>query len=240
MSRISIITATYNAAQHLPRLIASLRAQTNKNFEWVVADGGSTDGTLGLLNEVKNIDVIIDSRPDFGIYDALNRAIKLCSGEYYLVLGADDELCTDSIDNFLIVLHNNNFPDIVAANVKREDGFILTPTKKWKFFFSQRRYVAAHAVGTLINKKLHSDYGFYSAKFPIAADQLFLKTVGDAGCKIHYEEFIAGKFCMNGISNTDRIGAISEFFRIQLMTGESKGIQFLLYFLRLLKNFHRA
>ena len=238
--KISIITAAYNSVQHLPRLIASLRAQTNKNFEWVVADGGSTDGTLELLEGVKDLDIIIDSRPDFGIYDALNRAIKMCSGEYYLVLGADDTLYNDAVENFVNSIQVSNFPDLIVANVETDNGVILKPIKKWKFLYSQRAYVSAHAIGTLIKKNLHDTFGYYSAKFPIAADQYFLKSVGDSRRPIVYKDFIAGKFGTHGVSNSDMIGSLSEFFRIQILTGECKYLQIILYFLRIIKNYNRA
>jgi len=236
---ISIITATFNTASDLPRLIEALRNQTNKNFEWVVADGGSTDKTLECLTQIEDINVLLDSRPDFGIYDALNRAIKLSSGDYYLVLGADDELYADSIDRFMKCVQEQNFPDLIVANVEKDDGLVLRPVKKWKFLYSQRAYVASHAVGTLIKKNLHSHFGYYSSKFPIAADQFFLKKVGDAGCTIKYAEFIAGKFGSQGVSNSDMLGSLTEFFRIQIMTGECKYIQVVIYFLRVLKNIRR-
>ena len=236
---ISVITASYNAAHDLPRLIESLRNQTNTNFEWVVADGGSTDGTLEQLNQVPDLKIIVDSRPDFGIYDALNRAIKLCSGDYYLVLGADDVLYSGSIECFCSVIKGKKNLDLIVANVEKDDGKILYPVKKWKFLYSQRAYVSSHAVGTLINKKLHDIFGYYSAKFPIAADQFFLKKVGDSGCVIYYAEFVAGKFGSKGVSNIDMLGSLTEFFRIQIMTGECKYLQVLIYFLRILKNIKR-
>ena len=77
--KLTVITATYNAEKYLPNLIKSLREQTCKDFEWIVADGSSTDRTLELLSEVKDLNLVVSSEPDFGIYDALNRAIKLAS-----------------------------------------------------------------------------------------------------------------------------------------------------------------
>ena len=59
--RFSIITPTYNVASVLPRLIASLRQQTDPNFEWIVSDGNSTDATLQLLHCVDDLDVHITS-----------------------------------------------------------------------------------------------------------------------------------------------------------------------------------
>lgn len=235
---ISVITATYNAAQFLPPLIDSLRRQTNKNFEWVVADGGSTDGTLPQLNQISDLKIIVDSRPDFGIYDALNRAIKMCSGNYYIVVGADDVLYPDAIDFFYTAIKKSS-PDFVSALVHTDSGSIISPEKKWKWFYSQRAYIGAHAVGTLIKKSLHDRFGFYSKEFPIAADQYFIRKVCDAGAVILYLDLISGVFSTSGVSSYDRAGMLCESFRVQIRCGENKLVQMLLLFIRLLKNIQK-
>lgn len=89
---ITIITATYNAASYLPTLIASIREQTYKNFEWVVMDGGSTDGTVEILRVNADVVGYWSSEPDKGIYNAWNKALRHASGEWICFLGADDYL----------------------------------------------------------------------------------------------------------------------------------------------------
>jgi glycosyltransferase involved in cell wall biosynthesis len=233
---ISVITATYNSAPCLPSLIASLRNQTFKKFEWVIADGGSSDGTLEILNSVDDLIFFVDSRSDFGIYDALNRAIKMCSGDYYIVVGADDVLYPDAI-NFFHAAINASSPDFVSARVLTDRGAMICPEKKWKWFYSQRAYIGAHAVGTLIKKSLHNKHGMYSKEFPIAADQFFIKKACDSGAKVVYADFIAGVFSTSGISSSDRAGLLTESFRVQIRTGESKIVQLCLLIFRLIKNF---
>jgi len=93
--KVSIITASYNAEKYIPRLVSSLLSQYNSNFEWVVVDGESTDKTLEILKKVSGINLIVDSRPDSGVYDAFNRAVQIASGDYILFLGADDFLVCD-------------------------------------------------------------------------------------------------------------------------------------------------
>ena len=68
--KISIITAVYNAENHIQDLIESLRQQGDSNFEWVVVDGLSTDNTLEILKKIDDLNVKIISEADFGIYDA--------------------------------------------------------------------------------------------------------------------------------------------------------------------------
>lgn len=240
---ISIITATYNAAEHLPRLIESLIAQTDQDFEWVVADGGSTDGTLEILEKAKSQlkKVVVDSRPDFGIYDALNKAVKLAGGEYYLVVGADDELDSQAVMNFK-VLGEKSGADILTAAVDYAGGIgILRRPQGPSWLYGQVAFVTGHALGSAFRKSLHNrdSVGFYSRAYPIAADQLFIKKAIKSGATVAVGDFMTGSFGDNGVSSTNIAGALSEFFRVQLETERWKSLQVFLFILRLIKNFAR-
>ncbi|MFZ5560838.1 MAG: glycosyltransferase [Pseudomonadota bacterium] len=235
--RISIITATYNAEMFLPRLIASLRAQTDRDFEWIVIDGKSKDATAHLLTGADDIVSHYESAADFGIYDALNKGIRTASGDYYLVLGADDVLSPDAITNYRAALSDDAYiPDVVTAPV-RVGQRMLTARPGQGWLYGIRGHVSAHSIGTLIRRALHQQHGYYSRKFPIAADHLFISTVARAGVRIKYCDFIAGEFGTEGVSSEDTLGVISEAFRVQLLTGYAKLPQLLLYCLRLLNNY---
>jgi len=234
---ISVITATYNAARDLPRLVESLQSQTDKKFEWVVADGASNDGTLELLDSINDIDIVVDSQPDFGIYDALNRAIKLSKGNYYLVLGADDILYPDAIALFKeSIIHKQ--VDMVTANVV-VNGSVCGVRRPWPWLYGPFSYVSCHAVGTLINKQLHDRYGMYSPKFPIAADQLFLLRAVDGGANIAKANFEAGEFATDGMSGNDVLGTLAEGVRVQILTGRNRLFQLLIFFFRVIKNYRK-
>ena len=86
----SIITVVFNAKNDLIDTIKSLRQQNYKNFEYIIIDGGSTDGTLEVIND--NLDVVDKwkSEKDSGIYDAMNKGIDLCQGNYIGMLNAGD------------------------------------------------------------------------------------------------------------------------------------------------------
>lgn len=90
----SIITATYNAAAVLPRLLDSLTAQTCRDFELIIQDGASTDATATVADACRGRlpALVIASEPDTGIYDAWNKALTRARGEWVLFLGADDRL----------------------------------------------------------------------------------------------------------------------------------------------------
>lgn len=91
--KVSIITATYNSIQHLPDVIESIRQQTYPNIEYIVIDGGSTDGTVEYLKQSNLVSQII-SEPDNGIYDALNKGIQLATGDIIGFLHSDDILAS--------------------------------------------------------------------------------------------------------------------------------------------------
>lgn len=96
---ISVITATYNAKKHLPRLLESLASQQCRDFELVVQDAASTDGTLDIIEAWRSHlpHVALASEKDNGIYDAWNKAIERAQGQWLLFLGADDALASDDV-----------------------------------------------------------------------------------------------------------------------------------------------
>lgn len=233
--KISIITATFNEKRNLPGLIASLRAQEDKNFEWIVADGGSTDGSLEILRQVNDLDIVIDSRPDFGLYDALNRAVKMCSHDYYLVLGADDILYADGVRNYRKSLKSESLCVVIGSvrvNGRIRSGFF--PDKGW---LGAGHVVTEHSVGMLINKRLHEAVGFYSNEYRQCADAYFIKKImRNKMADIYALDAVVGEFGVKGVSNTNVARGLCEGLLVQLETEKNKPLQLLLFIMRILKN----
>ncbi len=230
---ISVVTATYNAVDVLPQLIESLRAQEDKDFQWVVADGASNDGTLELLSKVTDLNLLVLSQPDFGIYDALNRAINASSGEYYIVSGADDAFYSHAIAEFKAAIVTSS-ADMIMANINFGEK-LLKPKKSAVWLWGFRTYVAGHTVATAFKKDLHQRFGFYSKKYPLAADQYFVMKAYESGIKTILLDSIVGKMGTDGISAIDMIGNATEVFRIQIALGRSKLLPGFVLLLRLLR-----
>ncbi|OOG24419.1 hypothetical protein B1C78_08765 [Thioalkalivibrio denitrificans] len=241
MPTLSIVTATYNAASVLPQLIESLLSQTDPDFEWVVADGGSTDETLDLLAEASSslACVVVDSRPDFGIYDALNRAVRKATGEYYLVAGADDIFFQDAVSNYKKAISQAG-TDFVTSRIRSGRGVRGPRVLRWSWLYGPFAYVSSHAVGLATRRTLHQVHGYYDRQLPVAADQLFILRAIRSGATVSYHEFVAGRFeSQNGASGQDVLGCLLEGYRAQVATGHSLLGQTLLLFLRMLKNWRR-
>lgn len=90
--KFSIITVTYNAAKVLEDTIQSIVTQTYKNLEYIIVDGGSTDETLDIIHKYQEHITTVISEPDQGLYDAMNKGIKLATGDYLCFLNAGDGL----------------------------------------------------------------------------------------------------------------------------------------------------
>lgn len=236
--KLGIITATYNAENLLPRLITSLQAQTDQDYEWVVADGGSSDATGAILQEAKKYfnEMTVTSRADFGIYDALNRAIKLSKCDYYLVLGSDDILAADAVANYKRAISETN-ADLITAKIQTGVDASRGRAMSWRWLYGPFAYVSGHAVGLLIRRNLHQDVGYYSRKLPLAADQFFILKAIQNGASVSVQDFLAGYFePVGGASGQDVLGTLLESYRVQLALGESKWVQTILLFVRLIRN----
>lgn len=230
---ISIITVTLNGRDVLAGLIDSLRAQTDRDFEWVVVDGASTDGTIELINAAGDVVSKWISEPDFGIYHAMNKAIQMMSGEYYLVMGADDRLQPNAIAQYKqhALLSDADF---VTAWIIR-DGRLDAGKPRWSWLYAMFAYITNHSVGTLIRRSLHDRFGFYSKRFPVGADMYFVKSACmSPSTSIHQADFVAGEHGSKGVSGLDKAASFCDTFRVQLETERWKMLQIILFVAKLI------
>ena len=230
---ISIITVTFNAESHLPKLIQSLRQQTDKNFDWIVVDGASQDRTVEIISKSGDIIAKWISEPDFGIFHAMNKGVNMASGNYYLVLGADDVLFPEAIENYRRVAMQGDY-DIITALIKA-NGKVLKRYPQIPCIYMAHAYISEHSVGTLIRKSLHKRFGMYSNKFPVGADAYFIKKAcSDRNTRLCNADFVAGEYGTMGISSIDKAAGFCDYFRIQLETEKNKYFQVIYFVLKLL------
>lgn len=236
MNKISIITATFNAEKLISSLIESIESQTSLDFEWIVVDSCSTDNTIELVNKSNVQDKTIICEKDFGIYDALNKAVSIVSSDYYVVIGADDTFDPRMVENFKKYLDKSPGFDFYAA------GWISNSEEKYGmkgrgWLYGMMGESACHSVSLLIRKDLHLEFGKYSNLFPICADQLFVKKAIKSGAKVKHCSFISGEFSEEGLSSSSRLAALTESYRVQVLTEKSKLLQTFIFLLKLLKNY---
>lgn len=229
--RLSIITATYNAAGALPVLLADLRAQSTRDFEWIVVDGASSDNTLSLLRAASDLPMRFTSSPDFGIYDALNRGIRMARTDYYLVIGADDRLYPEAVAGFLAAIAHDP-ADVISADVRIGKRIRRAHCRR-QGLAGVMAAVSSHSVGSLFRRSLHDRLGYYSHRLPIAADRLFLARILGSGARIVRADFVAGEFTLQGTTGTDIPGLLTESYRVELLSGTNRWLATVLLLARL-------
>ena len=126
--KFSIITVTYNAGAVLEDTIQSVITQTYRNVEYIIVDGGSKDHTLDIINRYREHIHTLVSEPDKGLYDAMNKGIRLATGDYLCFLNAGDELHED--DTLQLMVHSINgteLPDVLYGEtaIVDEEGHFL-------------------------------------------------------------------------------------------------------------------
>lgn len=195
--KITIITVCYNARDVIENTIKSVIKQSYQNIEYIIIDGGSIDGTKEIIEKYKNIfPIIFISEKDDGIYDAMNKGIKLSSGEWLNFMNAGDVfLNTESISEVLPWLKSDF--DIVygSTEIRYKDFKTIkkgpNPNKLWLGYVPHQ----SAFIKSLIMKKY-----LYNENNKIAGDLEFFLNVYYNGGKIKKINQIISSFAKDGIT----------------------------------------
>lgn len=141
----SIVTIAYNAEKTIERTLKSVAEQDYPHIEYIIVDGASKDGTLALVEKYKSVVTRVVSEPDRGIYDAMNKGLALCGGDYVCFLNAGDTFSApDTLSTAIKAIVNySTIPDLIygdTAIVDNEGKFLHLRTHRpperltWKSF----------------------------------------------------------------------------------------------------------
>lgn len=173
MDKISIITICYNCMDDLRMTVESVISQHYPDREYIIIDGGSTDGTLDVIHQYREHISSYVSEPDNGIYDALNKGIRMATGEWILCLNAGD-VFTD--ENTL----NNVFAhsDLDAYSVIYSDCLVRSRDHRIVRATMNRSKGLVHHQNAIYRKALHDEHGMYLVTKPyVVSDLLFLLSI---------------------------------------------------------------
>jgi glycosyltransferase involved in cell wall biosynthesis len=211
MPQLSIITINLNNASGLNKTSESIIDQTFTDFEWIVIDGGSFDGSFEIIQ--KNIDKINYwvSEPDNGIYNAMNKGIKHSNGEYCFFLNSGDYFVNERVlEN---VFEKKNTEDVVVGNLLVLFNNKVVGKSKGKeeiTFLDVYSSLIKHQAA-FIRKNMFDKFGMYNEELKIISDwDFFLKTVGLGGASYKYIDIDVACFDNNGISNNNEIQVAHE------------------------------
>lgn len=211
--KLSIITINYNNRDGLKKTIESVIAQTVKDFEWVVIDGGSTDGSKELIEEYSNhIDYYV-SEPDGGIYNAMNKGIKASHGEYLQFLNSGDFFHAHNTLEIVLPLladkdiYVGRINSVGKTNDSIEDQSDFSPEgilKKLTFTWLPHQ-------ASFIRKKVFETYGYYREDQRIVSDWwAYFRSLVIGNATIESIPVMIAEYDTTGISATHRKKAVLE------------------------------
>ena len=216
---ISIITITYNAERWLERTMRSVLAQTCKDYEYIIVDGASKDGTVDIIKRLEpefEGRLSWKSEPDKGLYDAMNKGIARAKGDFLWFVNAGDEIyAPDTLAH--IVAAATDDTDIVygkacivnAEGVKVSEHHKVTPSDLQRKHLLNGLVVCHQAI--LVRRSIADKY---NTDYRICADyEWVVKAVTASRKNVYLDEYVC-KFLTEGVSQKQRKRAWKERFRI--------------------------
>ena len=204
--KISIITATYNSYPNILSMLKNIQSQSYPNIELIIIDGGSTDRTL---EEIKKCNFVTDyiSEPDQGIYDALNKGLKLASGQIIGFLHSDDIFADNNIVSEIV----NQFKNKKIAGVygdlqyveKKNTNNIIRNWRSCNFNANllKKGWMPAHPT-LFLRKETYTKHGNFNLTYKISADYDFmLRVFKDNKLSFFYLPKVITKMRIGGESN---------------------------------------
>jgi glycosyltransferase involved in cell wall biosynthesis len=205
--KVSVITVVFNNVKYIKNAINSVLSQSYNDIEYIVIDGGSTDGTIDVIREYQDKIAVFISETDKGIYDALNKGIAHASGDVIAILHSDDQFCnTCVVSDMMRKMDESNaefcFSDMVI--VDNLSGRVLryymaSYFRRWMFRIG---WMPPHPT-CFIKRSLFDEFGVYSTDYKIAGDfDLLVRFFYGRKIKWSYLDQISIKMSASGVSNS--------------------------------------
>lgn len=230
--KISIITVVFNNREFLAEAIESVRSQTYDNIEYIVVDGGSTDGSVDIIKE--NSDFINKwiSEPDSGIYDAMNKGLRFAKGEIIGFLNSDDLYNSKKIVEKIVSIFKEKKIDALYGDLVYLSRDLTKKIRYWKAgnyksgIFS-KGWMPPHPT-FFAKKNVYDRFGNFNCNFEISADyEIMLRFIVKNHISIYYLPEIIVKMRVGGVSNRGLLNLFKkslEDFRAWRVNGIKMGI----------------
>jgi glycosyltransferase involved in cell wall biosynthesis len=214
-SLVSIITVTYNSKSTISDTIRSVLEQTYPGIEYIIIDGLSTDGTQDIVRSFGTKISKFVSEKDIGIYDAINKGIRLSTGEIIGILNSDDSFYTDQVIERVVSAFNEDDIHAVYGDIQffdRED-----PSKIVRYYSSKRFNPGMFKFGIMpahpsfyAKRELFEKFGYYKTDYKIAADfELLIRFLNIHKIRTKYIQMPFVSMRPGGISNKSVISNIT-------------------------------
>jgi len=173
--KVSIITVCLNSEKYIGDAIRSVLSQTHADLEYIIADGGSGDGTPGIIKSFGNRISLLAEGPDQGPYDAMNKGITLASGEVIGFLNSDDLYSGNKVISKVAEMFGQTGTDSVYGDIQyidREESSRILTSRRSGTFSRRKMWLGWHPPhpAFFIRRRLFSQFGNFDSSFTISAD----------------------------------------------------------------------
>ena len=213
MSRISIITVTYNASDHLRDCLDSVREQ-DVDVEHILIDGASTDGTLNILDAYQDHLAHVTSEKDEGMYDAANKGIGLATGDVIGILNADDFYFSNDTLSKVVEAFSDEDVDAVYGDLvyvdRNNTGKVIRAWRSGEYQSCKfyQGWMPPHPT-FFVRRRVYERYGLFNPELGTAADyELMLRMLLKHGIRAAYIPEILVKMRSGGMSNQSLAGRL--------------------------------
>lgn len=205
--KVSIITITYNSAETVEDTIQSVISQDYPDIEYIIVDGASKDNTLSIVDRYKDKIAIIQSEPDKGIYDAMNKGVRLATGDLIGILNSDDfyadaQVISDIVKTVQSTAADGCYADLVYVD-RNETSRVVRTWKSGEYRHGQfmRGWMPPHPT-FFVKRTVYEAYGSYTLQLRSAADyELMLRFIHKHGIRVSYLPRVITKMRAGGQSN---------------------------------------
>lgn len=246
----SIITISFNSEKTIERTIKSVLAQTNQDYEYLIVDGASTDGTLGIVKKYEPLfggRMKWQSEPDKGIYDAMNKGIQMANGTIVGIVNSDDWLEHDALETIYTCYNKNNqavdgiycgwlnfhYNSGISQVMKTNHNLLMAWSKKYEM-------AGIRHPATFVPKSIYEKFGVFDESIRIMADTDLILRFLFSGVKFYYPNTVVSNMSDGGVSNAQLMKACKDYALI-LRKNNVTGIKFYrLYYMWSFKRFVKA
>jgi glycosyltransferase len=231
--KLSIITVTLNSAKHLEETIKSVLAQNYKHFEYIIIDGGSTDGTLDIIKKYeKNLEYWI-SEPDKGMYDAMNKGIARASGDIVGIINSDDYYFPGAFSKVTEAFVDESLDQYIFwGDIVQGDSLTLG----WRPWNLRRGAFAPHP-SMFCPKKIYDRIGTYSLDYKVLGDYDFMyRAIHKYGIRPLYLHEPIAFFRLGGLASQNILRSLKDELRVKLKYGQPSSVAYPMFLLKIIKN----
>jgi glycosyltransferase involved in cell wall biosynthesis len=225
----SIITVSRNAEKTIRKCIESVLNQTELDFEYIVIDGASIDGTMEVVNEYLNDISQVVSEPDLGIQDAYNKGINMASGKYIGILNADDQYMPHTLQIVKESIMSLEFAETILYG-----GMVFTDNRDEYLYVSHlelNERMICHPT-CFIPRSVHARFGNYDLDFRIASDYDLISRFNSHGVAFQGIDKPLVIYSRGGISSQKKYTSIVETVKIQKKYNKWSSFKFIYELLR--------